>query len=168
MKKTLSLILALIMTAALMVCAASAADTESAGEGLTFCAEDLNGNMVTQEDLRDAKLIMLNLWEPWCGPCVREMPDLQALYEKYVDQGLVILGAFTYLEYEEEARALVEELGITYPIVKADDALNALSAPYVPCTRFFTGEGVELTEEPYISARSFEEWEAIILELLEA
>jgi len=40
----------------------------------------------------DGKVVVVNLWATWCPPCVREMPSLQALYEQFHLQGLVVLG----------------------------------------------------------------------------
>ena len=79
----------------------------SEGNGqVAFDTVDINGNPVTDEILKDAKLVMLNFWEPWCKPCVSEMSDLQTLYEKYKDQGLVILGAYSTFEMQEDAEAM--------------------------------------------------------------
>ena len=66
----------------------------------------------------DAKVVMINLWEPWCGPCVNEMPGLEKLYEQYKDKGLVILGVFSSQDMDEDARKVIEDAGITYPILK--------------------------------------------------
>src|SRR4051812_49264251 len=46
-----------------------------------FTVKDLNGKVVNMSDLK-GKVIFLNLWATWCGPCVAEMPSIQSLYEK--------------------------------------------------------------------------------------
>lgn len=60
--------------------------------------------------------LVLNLWASWCGPCREEMPVLQQFHEKYGDR-VPIIG----VDYEdvqvEGAFALVEETGVTYPLL---------------------------------------------------
>lgn len=55
-----------------------------------FAAQDLDGNMVRLSDLR-GKTVMVNFWATWCPPCRVELPDFEAAYQKYADDGLVIL-----------------------------------------------------------------------------
>ena len=54
-------------------------------ESFSFTTTDLDGHEVSFEDYSDAKVIMFNMWEPWCGPCRGELPDLQRLYKKYTN-----------------------------------------------------------------------------------
>jgi len=57
----------------------------------------------------------VNFWATWCPSCVKELPDMQAVYERFKDQGLVILGIS-----DEEAPALksfVAERKIGYPVL---------------------------------------------------
>ena len=134
--------------------------------GFDFSTEDINGNPVSASDFTDAKVIMVNFWEPWCGPCVGEMPDLEKLYETYKDQGLVILGSFSTSGADEDVKKVVEDIGITYPIIRTDRMLQQYMTAYVPTTIFVDGEGNILTEEPYIGAKSAAEWERIITDYL--
>ncbi len=129
---------------------------------LNLNTEDLNGNPVNNELVKDAKLVLVNLWEPWCGPCVGEMPDLQKLYKKYQSKGLVIVGAYQSREMQSEAEDIVAKNGITYPIVKTNEYLDALEQEYVPATFLFDGEGYMLTNEPIAGAQSYEDWETLI------
>ena len=132
---------------------------------LTFAAEDLNGELYTYSDFASGKLLMVNFWEPWCAPCVSEMPDLEALYEKYHDQGFDILGVITDTD---SAETVISDAGITYPCVLADNRLSVFATDTVPTTYFVGQGGKVLTAEPYAGARTYEEWDAIIQELLES
>ena len=55
-----------------------------------FTLEDLNGKKWTLSELR-GKIVLVNFWATWCPPCRAEMPNLDALYTQYANQGLVIL-----------------------------------------------------------------------------
>lgn len=132
----------------------------------SFEAVDLDGNPVTNDIVRDAKVIMLNLWEPWCGPCIREMPDLENLYQKYKEQGLVIVGIYSTFSQREEAQSLVEEMKITYPILEMNDQFAVFIQSYVPATYFLGGDRKLLNNYVYSGSRDYETWESIILSYL--
>lgn len=134
-------------------------------EPFSFTAEDINGKTVSFSDFSDKKLIMLNFFESWCGPCVNETPDLVGLYEKYKDDGFVIIGAFGSSE-TSEVKALAESLGVTYPVVPATESMQSYRTQYVPTTVFFDAEGNLLSDEPYVGSQSYSSWESIITSLL--
>lgn len=132
---------------------------------LSFDTVDYEGNPVNTDILEGTSLVMVNFWEPWCGPCVQEMPDLQTLYEKYKDQGLLILGVYSGNNTPDSVADIVEKTQVQYPIIEADPSLYPLASQYVPTTVFADGNGKILTGEPYVGAHTLEEWEEIILQL---
>lgn len=76
------------------------------------------------------KVVFLNFWTTWCPPCRSEMPDIQALYEKYGSDGdVVIIGvAFPNNGGEggvEDIKAFLEENGYSYPVL-FDESGNLL------------------------------------------
>ena len=132
---------------------------------ISFTTVDVDGNTVTDAVFRDAKLTMINYWAYWCGPCVREMPDLQKLQEKYGDAGLQILG-ISDEEYEEDNIDVLEQLGITYTCIRYTGAFDDyLMTGYIPDTIFIDSEG-HVLGEVLIGSNSYEGWEEIILSYL--
>lgn len=131
-----------------------------------FESYDIYGNYFNSDILGDAKVIMINYWEPWCGPCVNEMPDLQKLYEKYKDQGFVVVGIYSTFDMDEDALAIVEGANITYPILRETDVMHTLAQDYYPASYFMNGSQYLIDSNPYIGSRSYDDWESIILSYL--
>ncbi len=58
---------------------------------LDLTLKDMHGADVRLADYK-GKVIILNFWATWCGPCQTEIPDLVRTYAEYKDQGVVVLG----------------------------------------------------------------------------
>jgi peroxiredoxin len=80
-----------------------------------FTLTDLTGKNWTLKDLK-GKVVLVNFWATWCPPCQKEMPDLESLYNRFQDQGFVILAIS---EDEETAKVapFIAERKISYPIL---------------------------------------------------
>lgn len=132
-----------------------------------FTTEDINGNSVSLSDYSAEKsLIMVNFWEPWCGPCIGEMPDLEKLYQKYKDEGFLILGVYSTPNDDNSVSEAVENTGVTYPCLLASDTMYKFMTGYVPTTFFINKNGNILSSEPIIGSNPYEDWEEKILEFL--
>ncbi len=79
----------------------------------SFSLTLFDGSVLRLEDLR-GKVVFLNFWASWCPPCRAEARMLEAAWRKYREQGVIFVG-MNIQDKEEDARAFLEEFGITYP-----------------------------------------------------
>jgi peroxiredoxin len=83
-------------------------------ESADFTLTDLSGKSWTLRQLR-GKVVLVNFWATWCPPCRKEMPDLEALYMRFSNQGFVILAISD--EDAAKVKPFIIERNITYPVL---------------------------------------------------
>ena len=136
----------------------------------TFRTTDRLGNEWTETAFASNKLTMINFWEPWCGPCVKEMPDLELLYEAYKDKGFQIIGVYSETHMESEVAGILKNKNISYPILNYTDEFARFNTGYVPTTVFVDGNGhiIKMDDgtESIVGSNSYEGWETIIKQYL--
>ncbi len=76
---------------------------------------DAEGGDLTFSSLK-GKAVVVNFWASWCIPCKDEAPELQKTYEKYRDQGLVVLGVDAK-DFRQDGKRFIKRFGLTYPVV---------------------------------------------------
>lgn len=98
------------------------------------------------ELFRQNKPVVLNFWAGLCPPCRAEMPAFQQVYDEMGDQFILVgldIGPFVRLGSREDGRALLQELGITYPAATTFDEgiVNEYQIRGMPTTVFLTPDG---------------------------
>lgn len=110
---------------------------DQAGD-LSFTA--LEGTEVYLSQCR-GKVVFLNFWATWCGPCVREMPSLQNLYDTLKNEDVVFL--FVSKQKDEVVQNFIEEKQFNFPVYLRDGELpEALTFKGIPTTYILDREGV--------------------------
>jgi len=106
------------------------ADDESR-QHVDFTLADLSGAKWTLRSLA-GKVVLVNFWATWCPPCRKELPDLEALAERFGSRGLVVLAISD--EEAEKVKPFVADHKLSYPVLldsgrKVNDLFQVVGIP---------------------------------------
>lgn len=139
------------------------------GNKVSFTTTDTDGNPVTSEELfAGNKVTVVNIWASWCGPCIRELPELEEISARLAGQNCGVVG----LLYDgddaaalADAKQTMKDAGVTYPVILPPEKVDVLfPLEAFPTTYFVDSEGCILTE-PVIGAL-VNQYESTVNELL--
>jgi peroxiredoxin len=119
----------------------SAAHKSEGAANLDLTLKDMNGNAVRLADYK-GKVILLNVWATWCGPCELEIPELVETYAKYKSRGVVVLGV-SLDDTAEMLRDYAPKKQMNYPLLLMQDDFDEAYGPIlgVPVTFFIGRDG---------------------------
>jgi peroxiredoxin len=80
-----------------------------------FKVSSLDGGLLRLADLK-GKVVFLNLWATWCPPCKEEMPAMERLWQRYKDQGLVVIALSMDSGGAKAVKPYIEQSKYTYPV----------------------------------------------------
>jgi len=81
----------------------------------------LNGEMIKLSELKGNK-VLINFWASWCGPCKKEMPELEKLYKEHGDEiKIIAINATDSERNEQVVRDYIDENGYTFPVALDKD-----------------------------------------------
>ena len=92
-----------------------------------FTLKGLDGKTTTLSKLR-GKVVLLDFWATWCGPCRIEMPRLETLHREFKSKGLVVLG-INQREAPRKAQDFMKKYGYTFPTLL--DTQSAVADKYL-------------------------------------
>lgn len=88
-----------------------------------FVLPDFENKDIASADLK-GKVVLLDFWEVWCGPCIASMPKVQELNRKYSDKGLMVYGVMSERDQLEVAKLMVQKRQISFPMLQSDPGTN--------------------------------------------
>ena len=103
---------------------------------------DLQGKHLDLASYR-GKVILLNFWATWCGPCKLEMPWLIDLQKQYAPQGFTVLGVSEDDGSPKDVASFAQKMGVDYPILMGNTAISHAygGIDYLPTTFYIDRSG---------------------------
>lgn len=119
-----------------------AAACDATGRGrLDFVLKDQYNTPVHLADYK-GKVVLLNFWATWCGPCQEEIPEFVELYKKYKDKGFVILG-ISIDDTAQQLQPFTAKFHMQYPVLQMKPEVEDEYGPFygVPTTYLLGRDG---------------------------
>ena len=146
-------------------------------QSIKFSAKDINNKQVTEAIFADSRITMINVWGTFCGPCIREMPDLGILSKSYDSKDFQIVGIVIDAVNNKgamnpktvnSAKNIVKTTGADYLHIVPDSTLlnGVLSDIYAVPTTFFVDSEGKIIGQVYTGSRTLKQWQAIVDPLL--
>ena len=125
-------------------------DTEKPEVGFkapAFTVRNLKGHRVQLVDYR-GKVVILNLWATWCGPCRVEMPGMENLYRRYRSEGLEILAVSLDKGSSDKVQAFADEYQLSFPVLLDKDGQveRRYNSITIPTTYVIDKKGMVVAE----------------------
>jgi peroxiredoxin len=89
-----------------------------------FTLKSLTGETVNLRGLEGQKVVIVNFWATWCGPCRREIPDFNDVYSRYRDRGVEILGISVDQDPETVVPPFLQSNPMVYPVLLGSPELT--------------------------------------------
>ena len=144
---------------------------------IEFSAKDIYNKNISSDVFDDAELTMINIWGTFCGPCIKEMPDLSLLSKKYDEQKFQIIGividavnrkGFPDSKQMDVAKKIVKQTGAVYIHIVPDTKLQngILQNIFAVPTTIFVDKNGNQVGETYTGSRSLADWQKIVDSLI--
>lgn len=123
-------------------------DEEGQPFDYNFTAIDINGNTLSPDSLKN-KVVFLNIWATWCGPCRAEMPTIQNLYEGLKNEDIVfVMLSVDRKDPDTKVREFLAKNTYTFPVYILKGApTTQLKVPNIPTTYIISKGGKIIRKE---------------------
>jgi thiol-disulfide isomerase/thioredoxin len=88
----------------------------------TWELKGVDGRRAKSSDFA-GKVVILDFWATWCGPCRMEIPGFIELQKQYADKGLVVVGVSLDQDGASVVKSFMDKVGINYPVVLGDETI---------------------------------------------
>jgi thiol-disulfide isomerase/thioredoxin len=107
-----------------------------------FCLKDLKGRKAEPKDFK-GKVIFLNFWATWCGPCKEEMPSMEALYRQFKEKDFVFLTVSVDYGGIKPVKEFIKKNRYTFPVLLDPkcETLEVLRVKGIPTTIIIDKKG---------------------------
>lgn len=121
---------------------AAAGGTEVGDTMPEYSALWLDGSKFDLAETR-GKVVLLNVWATWCGPCRYEIPELQEIHDRHAPKGFEVIGVSVDESGADAVRDFVKEHNMTYPVALDPEGklANVLETSVLPTTVLLDREG---------------------------
>lgn len=118
---------------------ASSSKTKEVGqsyESKKFVLQSVNANNIEVstklngldfKDYKGKKVVLVDIFATWCPPCIKGIPVLNELRDKYKDDFEIVSVLFEEGKTKEEIKAFVDKHGVTYPVAMGDETMNFIN-----------------------------------------
>ncbi len=111
--------------------AANAGDAKDLKPAPDLVLDKVDGSGTLSLAEQRGKVVLVDLWATWCAPCIKELPHLQALSEKFGPSDFLMLGVVLESGDPEEIQAFVAEKAIRYPQVLGVEGTKESFGPFL-------------------------------------
>ena len=104
--------------------------------------QDSKGNTIRFSDYR-GKWVVINYWASWCPPCIKELPELNALYRRSKQKNIILLGVNYDLGSKQPLAAIIKKMKVEFPTLTSNPAttLGFGNLPGIPATYIIAPNG---------------------------
>ncbi len=137
-----------------------------------FKAQDVNGKEITKDIFADYDLTLVNLFTTWCSPCIKEIPELNAVDKEMADKKVNVIGMVLDVNENgtidksklDKLNKIIESTKAEYTMVLPDDVLRAGRLKGVDSVpeSFFVDKDGNIVGKTYLGSHTKEEWIKII------
>jgi thiol-disulfide isomerase/thioredoxin len=153
----------------LLFAAPDISETGASGGTVSFSTADVYGNPFDSASLfAQSEITLVNVWASWCPPCKAELPELEQISRRLGEKNCAMIGIL----YDagdgsglEDGIAVMEEAGVTFPVLVPDEGVFASFPIYAFPTTFYVDRDGNLVGEPVVGAQ-VDRYEEILDDLL--
>ena len=132
-----------------------------------FNLQDLDGKAFTNADI-EGKVVLLNFWATWCGPCKIEMPWFVDFQRKYKDRGFTVMAVSLDEDGWDPVREFAEAMEFNFPVLLGDEAVSDAFGGIIvlPTTLIVNQAGkIVFTHQGLVAKAKYEEEIEVLLDL---